>query len=177
MIFDRLSSKGDVMAVSIRRILFPTDFSEPAAEAQKYALTLADQLGAELHLLHVVVPPVIPFPDSSTSWTMPDIGLIAPVKEAERRFSTEISSWGGERRVVSTVITGFAVEEIVKYAEEHQIDLIVAGTHGLTGLSHLLIGSVAEKLVRVATCPVLTVRPGGHQFLIETSQGSASSLA
>ncbi len=163
------------MTVSIHRILFPTDFSEPAAEAQKYALTLADQLGAELHLLHVVVPPVIPFPDSSTSWTMPDTGLIDQVQEAEKRFSTEISSWGEERRVVSAVVTGFAVEEIVRYAEEHVIDLIVVGTHGLTGLVHLLIGSIAEKLVRMATCPVLTVRPGGHQFLIEALQGSASS--
>ncbi|MEI8020144.1 MAG: universal stress protein [Schlesneria sp.] len=165
------------MAVSIRRILFPTDFSEPSAEAQKYALTLADQFGAELHLLHVVVPPVIPFPDSSTSWTMPDVGLTEQVKGAERRFSMEIREWGEERRVVSAVITGLAVEEIVKYAEEHVIDLIVVGTHGLTGLSHLLIGSVAEKLVRVAMCPVLTVRPGGHQFLIEASKVSASSLA
>jgi nucleotide-binding universal stress UspA family protein len=130
-----------------------------------------------MHLLHVVVPPIIPFPDSSTSWTMPDTGLIQQVKEAERRFSTEISSWTEERRVVSAVVTGFAVEEIVKYAEDHVIDLIVVGTHGLTGLSHLLIGSVAEKLVRVATCPVLTVRPGGHQFLIEASQVSASALA
>ncbi len=165
------------MTVSIGRILFPTDFSEPAAEALKYAITLTDQFGAELHLLHVVVPPVIPFPDSSTSWTMPDMGLIDQVKDAERRFSTEIGSWEGQRQVVSAVITGFAVEEIVKYAERHVIDLIVVGTHGLTGLSHLLIGSVAEKLVRVATCPVLTVRPGGHQFLREASQVSASSLA
>ncbi len=170
-------SKGSVMIVSIRRILFPTDFSEPAAEAQKYAIALADRLGAELHLLNVIVPPVIPFPDSSTSWTMPDTGLIEQVKDAEARFSKEISLLPEERRVVSAVVTGFAVEEIVKYAEEHVIDLIVVGTHGLTGLSHLLIGSVAEKLVRVATCPVLTVRPGGHQFLIEGSQVSASALS
>jgi universal stress protein A len=170
-------SKGLVMTISIRRILLPTDFSEPAAEALRYAITLADQFGAELRLLHVVVPPVIPYPDSSTLWTMPDTGLIEQVKEAESRFSTEISSWGEERRVISAVTTGFAVEEIVKYAEDHVIDLIIIGTHGLTGLSHLLIGSVAEKLVRIATCPVLTVRPGGHPFLIEALQFTACSLA
>ena len=165
------------MIVSIRRILFPTDFSGPAAEAQKYADALVDRLGAELHLLHVVVPPVIPYPDSSTSWTMPETGLIDQVNDAKRRFAEEISSCREERKVVSSVVTGFAVEEIVKYAEEHVIDLIVVGTHGLTGLSHFLIGSVAEKLVRVATCPVLTVRPSGHQFLIEGSQVSSAALA
>lgn len=96
------------------------------------------------------------------------------VEEAEQEIRREVSTWSEERRVISTVVTGFAVEEIVKYAEEHSIDLIVVGTHGLTGISHLLIGSVAEKLVRAATCPVLTVRPGGHQFLIEASQETSS---
>lgn len=162
------------MNVSIRRILIPTDFSEPASEAKEYAMAMADRLGAELHLLHVVVPPVIPFPDSTTSWTMPATGLKSEVEAAKQQLSNEIAAWSEERRVVSSVVTGFAVEEIVKYAEEHEIDLIIAGTHGLTGISHLLIGSVAEKLVRVATCPVLTVHPSGHQFLIETSQETSS---
>lgn len=162
------------MNVSIRRILVPTDFSEPASEAKEYAAAIADRWGAELHLLHVVVPPVIPFPDSASSWTMPSTGLKSRVEEAEQEIRREVSTWSEERRVISTVVTGFAVEEIVKYAEEHSIDLIVVGTHGLTGISHLLIGSVAEKLVRAATCPVLTVRPGGHQFLIEASQETSS---
>jgi universal stress protein A len=166
------------MIVSIHRILFPTDFSEPAAEARKYAIALADRLGAELHLLHVAVPPVIPFPDATTSWTMPATGLKSEVEQAEQRLAQEITSWGEARRGVSTVIIGSAVDEIVKYANEHQIDLIVVGTHGLTGITHLLIGSVAEKLVRVATCPVLTVHPRGHQFLKdEASQVGSSAQA
>ena len=165
------------MIVSIRRILSPTDFSDPSSEAQRYAVALADRLGAELHLLHVVVPPVVPFPDSSSSWTMPASGLKSQVEEAEESLSKEIVSWPEERRVVSSVITGFPVEEIKKYAEDHEIDLIVMGTHGLTGISHLMLGSVAEKLVRVATCPVLTVRPGGHQFLVDESIVASSVLA
>ncbi len=165
------------MIVSIRRILFPTDFSEPAAEAQQYAMALADRFGAELHLLHVVVPPVVPFPDSPTSWTMPESGLKEQVLSAEQRLAKEIGSWAEERRTVSTVKVGFAVEEIVEYARDCTIDLIVVGTHGLKGISHLLMGSVAEKLVRIATCPVLTVHPQGHQFLIDASQVTETLLA
>ena len=158
------------MTISVRRILVPTDFSEPAAEAKAYATALADRLGAELHVLHVVVPPVIPFPDSASSWTMPATGLRSEVEEAKKLLREEIATSSEEQRVVSQVVTGFAVDEIVNYAEKQDIDLIVVGTHGLTGLSHLLIGSVAEKLVRTSTCPVLTVHPKGHRGRIEASQ-------
>ena len=161
--------ESEIMIVSIRRILFPTDFSEPAAEAQNYALTLADRLGAELHLLHVVVPPGVAFPDADTSWTMPAAGAKGLVKDAEQQLSDLIGTWAEARRVISSVVTGFAVDEIVHYAEKHQIDLIVVGTHGLTGITHLLLGSVAEKLVRCAPCPVLTVHPTGHQFVLKSA--------
>ena len=161
-----VSSPRGIIMISIRRILFPTDFSEAAAKAQAYATALADRFGAELHLLHVVVPPTIPFPDSATSWTMPESGLKSQIEVAEKVFSQKSADWPEELHLVTKVVTGFAVDEIVQYAEEQEIDLIVVGTHGLTGISHLLIGSVAEKLVRVSTCPVLTVHPTGHQFLI-----------
>ena len=156
------------MFVSIRRILFPTDFSEPAKEAQKYAMALADRFGAELHLLHVVPEVAMPLPDSTTSWTLPAADLKLQVEAAEQRLLQDLGpDWAEERRTVHTAVVGNAVEEIVKYAKEHEIGLIVIGTHGRTGLSHLLLGSVAEKLVRLATCPVLTVHPQGHQFLID----------
>ena len=156
------------MFVSIRRILFPTDFSEPAKEAQKYAMALADRFGAELHLLHVVPEVAMPLPDSTTSWTLPAADLKLQVEAAERQLLHDLGpDWAEERRTVHTAVVGNAVEEIVKYAREHEIGLIVIGTHGRTGLSHLLLGSVAEKLVRLATCPVLTVHPHGHQFLID----------
>ncbi len=156
------------MFVSIRRILFPTDFSEPARKAQKYAMTLADLFGAELHLLHVVPIAVMPFPDSSTEWALPAVDLKSQVAAAEKLLAKELGpDWPEERHTVHTAVVGFAVEEIVKYASDYSIGMIVIGTHGRTGLSHLLLGSVAEKLVRLATCPVLTVHPQGHQFLID----------
>jgi universal stress protein A len=160
--------------VSIGRILFPTVFIRPAAEAQKYAIALADRFGAKLHLLHVVIPPVIPFPDSATSWTMPESGLKPQIEAAKQTFLKTTAEWPEERHFTSTVTTGFAVDEITKYAKDHEIDLILAGAHGLTGITHLLIGSVAEKRIRVATYPVLTVHPMGHQFLAKTSQSATS---
>ena len=156
------------MFVSIRRILFPTDFSEPARKAQKYAMALADRFGAELHLLHVVPEVAMPLPDSTTAWTLPPADLKLVVEAAEKQLLEELGpDWAEERRTVHTAVVGNAVEEIVKYANEHEIGMIVIGTHGRTGLAHLLLGSVAEKLVRLATCPVLTVHPQGHQFLID----------
>jgi nucleotide-binding universal stress UspA family protein len=70
------------------------------------------------------------------------------------------------RQVVREVQSGPPFVEIVRYAKEHDVDLIVMGTHGRTGIAHALIGSVAEKVVRKAPCPVLTVRPEGHQFVM-----------
>jgi universal stress protein A len=140
------------MFVSIRRILFPTDFSAPAKEAQKYAMALADRFGAELHLLHVVPEVAMPLPDSTTAWTLPSADLKLLVEAAQKRLLVELGpDWAEERRTVHTAVVGNAVEEIVKYANEHEIGMIVIGTHGRTGLSHLLLGSVAEKLVRLAT--------------------------
>jgi nucleotide-binding universal stress UspA family protein len=70
------------------------------------------------------------------------------------------------KRVTRSVIRGTPFVEIVRYAREQNVDLIVMGTHGRTGLEHALIGSVTEKVVRKAPCPVLTVRPEGHQFVM-----------
>jgi nucleotide-binding universal stress UspA family protein len=164
------------MFVSIRRILFPTDFSEPAKEAQKYAMALADRFGAELHLLHVIPEVVIPFPDSTTAWTLPPAEMQLQVHAAEQRLVEELGpDWAEERRTRHAAVVGNAVEEIVRYASENEIGMIVIGTHGRTGLSRLLLGSVAEKLVRLATCPVLTVHPQGHQFLIDDPTSRATS--
>lgn len=151
------------MIVSIRRILFPTDFSGPAKGAQKYAATLAEKFGAELHALNVVPEMILPATDSYTVWTLPEGGMKAQVDAAAKQLDAEM---GPASTAIRRVTVGFPVEEIMKYADDQEIDLIVVGTHGHTGLSHLLMGSVAEKLVRLATCPVLTVHPKGHQFVV-----------
>ncbi len=150
------------MAVDVRRILFPTDFSDSAHSAQQYAKLLAEQFGAELHLLHVVSELTMPLADSL--WSMTDAEQQLRIKHAIRRLPEEVGvQWSKEYRTVCAVKVGHTVEEIMNYSNEHEIDLIVIGTHGMTGLSRLLLGSVAEKLVRLATCPVLTVHPDEHR--------------
>ena len=156
------------MIISLKRILFPTDFSEPAQEAQQYAMSLADRFGAELHLLHVV-PIVIPFPDAASPYIMPEQEMATQVEAAKKHLIDVVSpEWISGHVVKQTAVMGLAVDEILTYTKENEIDLIVVGTHGHTGLTRLLIGSVAEKLVRVASCPVLTVHPKGHQFLVDS---------
>lgn len=150
------------MSVSIQRILFATDFSEPARQAQQYALTMAEKFGAELHALHVVPEIILPATDSYTAWTLPEGGMKAQLAASEQQLQKEL----GAQTAIRQVVVGFPVEEIMKYATDHNIDLLVVGTHGHTGLAHLLMGSVAEKLVRLSTCPVLTVHPKGHPFIV-----------
>jgi len=159
------------MIVSIHRILFPTDFSEPARKAQKYAVALAEKFGAELHALHIVPEIILPATDSYAVWTLPEGGVKAQVDAAESQLQSEL---GAGSTAIRSVTVGFPVEEIMKYAHDREVDLIVVGTHGHTGLSHMLLGSVAEKLVRLATCPVLTVHPKGHQFVVPDSPVSPS---
>lgn len=156
------------MQAQIRRILIPTDFSEPARQAQAYAIALAEKFGSELHLMHIVPEVVIPFPDASTSWTMPATFQKDQLKSAETRLLQQLDTqWAKNHVVIQTTKVGSPVEEIVSYAKETDIDLIVIGTHGYSGFAHFLLGSVAEKIVRMATCPVLTVHPKGHQFVAE----------
>lgn len=150
---------------TIRRILFPTDFSEPTSYAQAYATELARQFGANLYMLHVLPEMTLPLPDSSDSWTAPDFALKARLEAAEHQMGIDLpADLVNESRITRKAVAGIVVEEIVKYATDHEIDLIVVGTHGRTGLFRFLLGSVAEKVVRLASCPVLTVHPKGHQF-------------
>lgn len=143
----------------IKSILAPTDFSEHANVALKYAAALAEKLGATLHLLHVL-PDVVP--------TGPDL-MLAPALPPEYFEATEADSlaaldkvldpaWGRPTEVKTSVVWGNAIDRVTEYATEKKIELIVVATHGRTGLSHVLLGSVAESIIRQAPCPVLTVR-------------------
>lgn len=166
------------MKISLNRILFPTDFSDASKEAEAYAVALAERFGAELHLLHVVSQ-VMPYSDASSTWVMPDRETQLQLELAEKHLLEQIPSaeCSEEIRLVRTTVVGFAVDQILAYAKKHEIDLIVVGTHGYSWLAHALIGSVAEKLVRTATCPVLTVHPTGHQFVGEsTAAGTVRNL-
>lgn len=166
------------MNIAIRRILFPTDFSEPSQQAAQYAMALADQFGAELHLLHVISQ-VMPYADASSVWLMPADETQEQLEAAEKYLLKNVidPEWSAKHTVVHKTVVGFAVEEILEYAKNHNIDLIVVGTHGYTWLAHALIGSVAEKVIRTANCPVLTVHPQGHQFVAgATSQSEAQAV-
>jgi nucleotide-binding universal stress UspA family protein len=154
------------MAIRIRRILLPTDFSAYSAAATKYACELVTKFDAELHLLHTLEIHLA----STPAFFM---GLALPKYIKESRDAAEKSlisvldpQWSAGRRVVQAVVEGSPKAEIIRYARTHDIDLIVLGTHGRSGLAHVIIGSVAESVVRTAPCPVLTVRPEGHQFIM-----------
>jgi nucleotide-binding universal stress UspA family protein len=149
--------------IRIERILVPTDFSEHSMQAIRYACEIADRFSAELHLLNVVQPVVLATPYAGA---VPEEALY-PVPGAEKELA-ELTDPGFEKvkAIERTVRMGTPFVEIVRHAKENDIDLIVMGTHGRGVLMHALIGSVAERVVRKAPCPVLTVRPEGHQFVM-----------
>lgn len=143
--------------IILKHLLHPTDFSQGSEAALKYACSMAIQFNATLHLIHVIeevaiFAPVMPFE------VPPDF------EERRLRFANEsltdlpykVINHTGD--VVRNLCTGAPVAEILRYARQNAIDMIVMGTHGHTGLEHVLIGSVAERVVRGAPCPVLTVR-------------------
>jgi nucleotide-binding universal stress UspA family protein len=146
--------------VQIRRILLPTDFSTAGAPATEYACSLAEKYGAELHLLHVIpdaLPIIVPEYGSAV-WTEE---LIEQAEAAAQKSLEKLPPPGRGARfdVIRATRRGIAHAEITRYARENDVDLIVMGTHGRTGLMHVLLGSIAERTVRLAPCAVLTVRP------------------
>lgn len=152
--------------LSIQRILLPSDFSDNARYPQAYACALAEHFDAELHLLHVYqeVIPIVPEPVSAAA--LPPNYLTEMRAWAEQALETWLDpDWAAAHRVTRCLKQGVPFVEILEYAQNQTIDLLVIGTHGRTGLAHVLLGSVAEKIVRKAPCPVLTVRPTSHQFV------------
>jgi universal stress protein A len=140
------------------RILVPTDFSEPSDAALDYARVVAGRFGASLHLLHVVeVPGVMMGPDAYIA-DVPGVEARC-FEDARARLQDVLTPHDRTRYKATTdVVAGTSARSILDYAREQGIDLIVMGTHGRGGFSHLLMGSVAEKVVRQAACPVMTVR-------------------
>ena len=148
----------------IERVLCAVDFSEPSQEAARFAVDVARQYGAELTLLHVYAVPGYAYPEG-VMVAAPDVmtDVLAEIDRSLEVWKKEAQARGA-LNVRTATRQGAAASEIVRYAEEQDIDLIVVGTHGRGGLAHVLLGSVAEKVVRRAPCPVLTVRaPEAHQ--------------
>jgi len=154
------------MTLRIQRILLPTDFSAISTAATKYACELATKFEAELHLLHTLEIHPVATPDFGMGLVLPRYAEESKVAAEKALSSLLDANWCKGRTVVPVIVEGSPVKEIVGYARTQNIDLIVISTHGRTGLAHVLMGSVAENVVRTAPCPVLTVRPEGHQFVM-----------
>ena len=152
--------------IDLRRILVPTDFSKFSQTALSYAAAFAEKFGAELYLLHVlqnitqVIPEILPLEPPLTASVAE---LTSAVQAAFDRVVAENHLHGLPTH--REVREGVPFYEIIRFAREAEIDLIVMGTHGHTGLAHVLLGSATEKVVRKAPCPVLTVRHPEHEFI------------
>src|SRR6266850_3470440 len=155
------------MKIILQRILVPTDFSERSRAAVAYGIAFVEEFGGSLHMLHVVDDPVGVGDDP--------VVLPLPERKAVER-EIEAQAWKELRDMLSTeeharLRTVLALEwgvpavEILRYAKTHAIDMIAMATHGRSGLQRVLIGSVAENVVREAPCPVLTVHHPEREFV------------
>lgn len=143
-----------------KHILAPSDFSHHSEAAIKSAFELAEQFGATLHLVHVLAEPVSAIaPEPMIVASQPpefyqesETACINALQQVADKFNA------GQVKVQKAALWGSPVESVLEYASRNPIDLIMISTHGRTGLSHILMGSVAESIIRNAPCPVLTYR-------------------
>jgi nucleotide-binding universal stress UspA family protein len=145
--------------ITCKQILCPVDFSDFSDYAMRYAALLAQKFEARLTLLHVVAPILVPLPGDALVPPMRQADL-ADIADACRERLTRTAGDLAEKgiAVACQVTSGVPYLEIIRVAEELHADMIVMGTHGRSGLVHLMIGSVAERVVRKAPCAVLTVK-------------------
>jgi nucleotide-binding universal stress UspA family protein len=138
--------------LQIRTILHPTDFSEPSQAAWELACALARDYNARLLVVHVYAPPPVYAPDG--------IAMPLPQEEPAALQARLAALRPADERIPCEhrLLEGEPAEKILELAQQEHADLIVMGTHGTTGLARLLVGSVAESVLRKAPCPVLTVR-------------------
>jgi nucleotide-binding universal stress UspA family protein len=156
--------------IMIKTILLPTDGSECSGKAMAYALSFAKQYGARVVALHVIDQRW----EEQTRIVFAEVGQDLTQKirngygEEARRILREAADTAAKAgiSVETRALTGVPHEDILRVARELPADLIILGTHGRTGMLHLLMGSVAEKVVRKAPCPVLTVRQEEHDFVV-----------
>ena len=145
--------------IALKSILVPTDFSDTSAVAMNYAIALAESMDACLHVLHVLDNPLA-YAWGAEAFIEPPADYYERIEKSARERINRVLSEQQKARFKAQIelCTGSPFAEILRYAEEQAIDLIVMGTHGRGAVAHMLLGSVAEKVVRKAPCPVLTVR-------------------
>jgi universal stress protein A len=143
----------------LKKILWPTDFSQPADEGLKIALELANQFSAEILLVHVVAPlPAMHGAAAPTGFHIPSV--LEELQESANNTLEEIrqAKIPAEIQTRTCVVNGRPAHEIVRLAAQEKADIIVMPTQGESGWQRFVFGSVAEKVVRLADCPVLTIR-------------------
>ena len=150
--------------IDLKRILVPTDFSDFSQVALRYGCEFAAKFDADLHLLHVIDNPA---PPAAEDWgkTLDEYRRDLETYAGKEMQLLDLNPLPDRTHVVDTIRYGSTLLEIIRHARENEIDLIVLGTHGRTGLAHVFLGSVAEKVVRKSPCPVLTVRHPEHEFV------------
>jgi universal stress protein A len=153
--------------LTLKTVLVPTDFSQASESALRYGKAMAEAFGSSLHVVHVMEDLL------AHAWaaevyvsSMPQLRdeieresrqrLVALLTEEERKAF----------RAETALLAGNPFIEIIRYAKANSVDLIVMGTHGRGPIAHMLLGSVAEKVVRKSPCPVLTVRDAQHEFVM-----------
>jgi len=151
----------------VKTILVATDFSEPSDAALLYGRELAGRFGATLHVLHAVQDIYVGALGAENSSALPPYLQQQIEDEARRRVNELVvdSDRSGPATVPVVVTSSSPALSIVDYAKDHGIDMIVMGTHGRGALARLMMGSVAERVVRLAPCAVLTVRHPEHEFV------------
>jgi nucleotide-binding universal stress UspA family protein len=151
--------------INIKNILCPIDYSVYSEMALKYAIEFAEKYQAKLYLMHVLDIRVYDINEPDLyNVNIVDSETIDKLRERLLRCVSEDTK--GRISVEAIIIQGVPFAEIIKASRDYKIDLIVIGTHGRTGLSHAIMGSVAEKVVRKAPCPVLTIRHPEHDFIM-----------
>lgn len=143
--------------MNIRKILVPSDFSDYSVTAFEWAQEFAAKWDAQVLVLHVfsTTPPVPTMEGMSINLAQFEADLRADIDTRLKQFTANPSI--APKQIQTKVVVGSAFHEICQVAEQDQIDLIIMGSHGRTGLQHVLLGSVAERVVRHASCPVLVV--------------------
>lgn len=139
-----------------RKILFPTDFSHLSDAALNHATALARDTGAMLLIVHVEEPPMA-YGGGEMYYGIPE-----PDQAEVRRMTEAVKPSDPSVRYEHRLVNGSPADEIVRVAEEEQVDMIVIGTHGRTGLKRLLMGSTAEAVMRNAKCPVFVFKAPEH---------------
>jgi nucleotide-binding universal stress UspA family protein len=143
-----------------KKVMFCTDFSENSANARELAKEYAAAFNAELIVLHVINVSQLGYPAFQQGVPFDQQAVIKAVEDSVTKALEEVAQDCGQviENVDTAYLMGNPPTEIVGFAEEQAVELVVIGTHGWTGLKHLVLGSVAENVVRTCPCPVLTVR-------------------